>query len=174
MSITLYKIKNKDGNPINIKVVKEYDPNNNDDYDDVIGQYLEALTEDKFNEFKQNKNKNKIFKVLLEDETKISERKENWKKQTLNNCKENGDPNCANALKNRQIRLPQFNMDILVVKKDDILESNVTPTAPDVTPDVTPAASPASAQGGTRRRRRNNKKSKRKSKNNRKKTNRRR
>jgi hypothetical protein len=59
-------------------------------------------------------------------------------------------------------------MDILVVKKDDILESDVAPAAP-----TKHVAAPVSLEGENRRRR-NNKKSKRKSKNNRKKTNRRR
>ena len=164
MSYTLYKIINKDGNPIDIKVVKEYnfyDKNSNYDDDDVLEQYLETLSDNEIGDLQTNLiNGHKIFKVLLEDEKIINKRKENWKKQTLNNCEKTNNPQqCFDALENGQIRLPQFYMDILVVDKNNI---------------VAPAATPVAAQGGTRRRRRNNKKSKRKSKNNRKKTNRRR
>jgi hypothetical protein len=157
MSYTLYKIINKDGNPIDIKVVKEYNSDNNDD---VLDQYLEKLSDDEFN--KLNHENHRFFKVLVEDEKIIKERTEKWQKK-IADCvlDKNSDLNCDDVLKTINIK-PQFNMDILVVDKKDIVE-----------PANAPAATPVAAQGGNRRRR-NNKKSKRKSKNNRKKTNRRR
>jgi hypothetical protein len=160
----------KDGNLINIKVVKEYHllVNDDDDYDDVIGPYLDALRneESNFRKFKENWKKGslRIFKVLLEDDKIINERKENWIEQ---NCKKDDDPRC-NAIKRGEIRLPQFNMDILVVNKNDVFDDDDDDNAFEAK--LRAILPPQQKKGGNRRRR----KSKRKSKNNRKKTNRRR
>lgn len=204
--LKIYKI-NKDGKPINIMVVKEYKELK--DRDAILDQYIEnelkteqiapVLDEtnktDRMNKVLDEVNKtHRMFKVLVEDKKIIKERTDKWKKK-LADCflDKNSHPNCADVLK-AQIKLPEFNMDILVVDKNDILEDpdvapddapDVALTAPDVAPVaapdvapaahvVAPAATPFPTNGGTRRRRRNNKKSKRKSKNNRKKTNRRR
>lgn len=172
MSFTSYKIKNADGGIIDIKVVKEFNIENELD-DDVLAQYLETLSQDEFENLKTKiKDKYKIFKVLVEDEKKIEERKENWynRKGILDNCKESKDTRqcISDEMRKQKIeKLPQFNMDILIVDPQSIVDPASAPAAPAPAP-----AAPAATQGGTRRRRRNNKKSKRKPRNNRKKTNR--
>ena len=155
-----YTIK-KDGIEINIKVVKEFNLDNNDD-DDAFKKYLNSLSE---TNLKDLKNGAQVFKIILEDSENANlirdmyyDKRLEWlaaadKKKYIECFTLSAHPaetadNCMNT--------PKFFYDFLVVKKEDIIK---------------PAASPASAQGGTRRRRR---KSKRKSKNNRKKTNRRR
>jgi hypothetical protein len=155
-----YTIK-KDGIEINIKVVKEFNLDNNDD-DDDFKKYLNSLSE---TNLKDLKNGAQVFKIILEDSENANlirdmyyDKRLEWlaaadKKKYIECFTLSAHPaetadNCMNT--------PKFFYDFLVVKKEDIIK---------------PAASPASAQGGTRRRRR---KSKRKSKNNRKKTNRRR
>lgn len=162
-----YTIK-KDGIEINIKVVKEFNLD-----DDDFKKYLNSLSE---TNLKDLKNGAQVFKIIIEDSENANlirdmyyDKRLEWlaaadKKKYIECFTLSAHPaetadNCMNT--------PKFFYDFLVVKKEDIIKPAAAPAA-------SPAAAPASVEGGTRRRRRNNKKSKRKSKNNRKKTNRRR
>jgi hypothetical protein len=177
-----YTIK-KDGIEINIKVVKEFNLDNNDD--DDFKKYLNSLSE---TNLKDLKNGAQVFKIIIEDSENANlirdmyyDKRLEWlaaadKKKYIECFTLSAHPaetadNCMNT--------PKFFYDFLVVKKEDIIKPAAAPAAapaasPAAAPAASPAAAPASVEGGTRRRRRNNKKSKRKSKNNRKKTNRRR